>query len=178
MLGLAPEKVKVNVTLLGGGFGRKSKPDFSVEASILAKQFGKPVKVIWSREDDIQHGYYHAISAQHYEAGLSDDGKVQAWIQRTAFPSISWTFNGQAKEPSAGELSLGFGDVPVEVPNLSCETQEATAHSRIGWVRSVSNIHHAFAIGAFVDEIASAAQKPTHEMWLELPILTAHKSQF
>lgn len=168
ILGMEPENVKVNVTLLGGGFGRKSKPDFSVEASILAKQFGKPVKVIWSREDDMQHGYYHAISAQHYEAGLDDTGKVQAWIQRTAFPTISWTFTGSAKEPSGGELSLGFADVPFDIDNLSCETQEATAHSRIGWVRSVSNIHHAFAIGSFVDEVASAAEIPTHKMWMNL----------
>lgn len=167
-LNISKDKVKVNVTLLGGGFGRKSKPDFSVEAAILSKHTGKPVKVVWSREDDIRHGYYHAISAQHYQAGFDVNGKVNAWVQRTAFPSISWTFNGSAKEPSGGELSLGFADVPFEVSNLSCETQEATAHSRIGWVRSVSNIHHAFAIGSFVDEVASAAQKPTHKMWLEL----------
>lgn len=168
VLDISMDKVKINVTLLGGGFGRKSKPDFSVEAAILSKHAGKPVKVVWSREDDIRHGYYHAISAQYYEAGFDANGKVNAWVQRTAFPSISWTFNGTANEPSGGELSLGFADVPFEIGNLSCETQEATAHSRIGWVRSVSNIHHAFAIGSFVDEVASAARKPTHEMWLEL----------
>lgn len=168
VLGLEKQQVKVNVTLLGGGFGRKSKPDFSVEAAILARQFGKPVKVAWSREDDIQHGYYHAISAQHFEAGLSEENRVTGWVQRTAFPSISWTFNGTAKEPSAGELSLGFADIPFELSNLSCETHEATAHARIGWVRAVSNIHHAFAIGSFVDELAHESNKSTRQMWLEL----------
>ena len=167
-LGLEKEQVKVHVTLLGGGFGRKSKPDFSVEAALLAKHTGKPVKVIWSREDDIRQGYYHAISAQHFTAGVDADNKITSWVQRTAFPSISWTFTGTTDVASDGELSLGFGDVPVNVPNLSCETHKATGHIRIGWVRSVSNIHHAFAQGSFVDELAVAANKPTHQMWLEL----------
>ncbi|XOV77619.1 MAG: molybdopterin cofactor-binding domain-containing protein [Aestuariibacter sp.] len=168
MLGVDASKVKVNVTLLGGGFGRKSKPDYSVEAAILAKQAGKPVKVLWSREDDIRHGYYHAISAQQFEAGLDANGRVAGWIQRTAFPSISWTFNGTTDEPGDFELSLGFGDLPFALDNLSCETHKATAHARIGWVRSVSNIHHAFAIGSFVDEVAIAADQPAYETWMTL----------
>lgn len=168
MLGIEPDKVKVHVTLLGGGFGRKSKPDFSVEAAILAKQTGKPVKVVWSREDDIRHGYYHAVSAQQYEAGLDKDGKVAGWIQRTAFPSIMWTFNGQTDEPVDFELSLGFGDIPFALDNLSCETHKATAHTRIGWVRSVSNIHHAFAQGSFVDEVAIASDKSAIDTWMSL----------
>lgn len=168
VLGLEPSQVKVNVTLLGGGFGRKSKPDFSVEAAILAKHSGKPVKVVWSRENDIQHGYYHAISAQHYQAGLNDKGQVSSWIQRSAFPSIGWTFSGNTNEPQSWELSLGFGDVPFQLPHLSCESHEATAHARIGWIRSVCNIQHAFALGSFVDEVAVAADKSTPQMWLEL----------
>lgn len=167
-LGLAKEKVKVNVTLLGGGFGRKSKPDFSVEAALIAKQTGKPVKVIWSREDDIRQGYYHAISSQYFEAGLGDNNSVNAWIQRTAFPSIQWSFTGKTDEPSNGELSLGFGDVPFNISHMSCETHKAPAHIRIGWMRSVSNIQHAFAQGSFVDELASAAKIPTQTMWHQL----------
>jgi isoquinoline 1-oxidoreductase beta subunit len=167
-LGMDKSKVKVNVTLLGGGFGRKSKPDFSVEAALLAKQTGKPVKVIWSREDDIQHGYYHAISAQNFSAGLDQSNRVTSWIQRTAFPSISWTFSGVTDEPQDGELSLGFGDLPFAVNDLACETHKATGHIRIGWIRSVSNIHHAFAIGSFVDEIADMNGISTHKMWHQL----------
>ncbi len=167
-LGIAKENVKINVTLLGGAFGRKSKPDFSVEAALLAKYTGKPVKVVWSREDDIRQGYYHAISSQHFEAGLNADNSVDAWIQRTAFPSISWTFSGVTDEPSDGELSLGFGDMPFNIANLSCETHKAPAHIRIGWIRSVSNIQHAFAQGSFVDEVAHAAQMPTQKMWHQL----------
>ncbi|GAB5379043.1 MAG: molybdopterin-dependent oxidoreductase [Aliiglaciecola sp.] len=167
-LGIDPSKVKVHVTFLGGGFGRKSKPDFSVEAALLAKHTGKPVKVVWSREDDIQQGYYHAISAQHFAAGIDENKQVISWLQRTAFPSISWTFTGTVDEPQAGELSLGFGDVPFAIDDLVCETHKATGHIRIGWVRSVSNIHHAFAQGSFVDELAAKTGKSTYDMWMSL----------
>jgi isoquinoline 1-oxidoreductase beta subunit len=167
-LGLKQEQVKVNITLLGGGFGRKSKADFSVEAAVLAKQTGKPVKVIWSREDDIRSGYYHSISAQHYEAGLTEQNNVSAWIQRSAFPSIIWTFNDKVTEPSDMELGLGFGDMPLTIDNLSCEKHQATAHLRIGWMRSVCNIQHGFALGSFVDEVAITCGKSTQQTWLDL----------
>ncbi|WJG07761.1 molybdopterin cofactor-binding domain-containing protein [Aliiglaciecola sp. LCG003] len=167
-LGIEKSKVKVNVTFLGGGFGRKSKPDFSVEAALLSKQMGKPVKVVWSREDDIQHGYYHAISAQHFQAGFDQDKQLISWVQRTAFPSISWTFNATTDEADTGELSLGFGDMPFAVKDLSCETHKATGHIRIGWMRSVSNIHHAFAQGSFVDELAVETGQTTRKMWHQL----------
>jgi isoquinoline 1-oxidoreductase beta subunit len=167
-LGLEKDQVTVHVTLLGGGFGRKSKPDFSVEAALLAKQAGKPVKVVWSREDDIRQGYYHAISTQHFVAGINQDNEVDGWVQRTAFPSISFTFNGTEDAPTVGEMSLGFGDMPFDLANLSCESHKAPAHIRIGWVRSVSNIHHAFAQGSFVDELAVATNTAPHKMWLQL----------
>jgi isoquinoline 1-oxidoreductase beta subunit len=167
-LGIDKEKVKVHVTLLGGAFGRKSKPDYVVEAALLAKETGKPIKVVWSREDDIQHGYYHAVSAQHFEAGLNSNNVVQSWVQRTAFPSISWTFDSNVDEPQAGEQALGFGDLPFDVGALSMETHKAPGHIRIGWIRSVSNIHHGFAVGSFVDEVAVKAGKKPHEMWLDL----------
>ncbi len=167
-LGLAIDQVKVNVTLLGGGFGRKAKPDFSIEAALLAQHTKKPVKVVWSREDDIRQGYYHSISAQRLEAGLDANNKVTAFIQRTAFPSISWTFTGTTDEPQLNELSLGFGDVPFNVDNMSCETHKASGHIRIGWMRSVCNIQHAFAQSSFVDELAHTANIPTQEMWHQL----------
>jgi isoquinoline 1-oxidoreductase beta subunit len=172
-LGIDKEKVTVHVTLLGGAFGRKSKPDFSVEAALLAQHTGKPVKVVWSREDDIQQGYYHAISSQHFVAAMNESTttkawSVDSWVQRTAFPSISWTFTGTTDEPSDGELSLGFGDVPFAVNNLSCETHKAPAHIRIGWVRAVSNIQHAFAQGSFVDELAAATNTSPQKMWHQL----------
>ncbi|GAB2682367.1 xanthine dehydrogenase family protein molybdopterin-binding subunit [Aliiglaciecola aliphaticivorans] len=167
-LGIEPENVTVNVTFLGGAFGRKAKPDFSIEAALLAKQLKRPVKVVWSREDDIQQGFYHAVSVLHVAAAMDAKKQVTSWLQRTAFPSISWTFTGTVDEPQTGELSLGFGDVPFNIQNLSCETHKATGHIRIGWMRSVSNIQHSFAIGSFVDELASKAGISTHKMWHQL----------
>ncbi|WP_394130097.1 molybdopterin cofactor-binding domain-containing protein [Shewanella maritima] len=164
-LSLKEEQVKVNVTLLGGGFGRKSKPDYSVEAAWLAQQTAKPVKVSWSREDDIQNGYYHAISAQFYQASLNQERDVQALLARTGFPSISSTFAEGVDEPSAGELDLGFTDVPLAIDAMQLESVKATAHSRIGWMRSVCNIQHAFGIGSFMDELAVKADKPCMDMW-------------
>ncbi|WNZ58348.1 molybdopterin-dependent oxidoreductase [Microbulbifer sp. MKSA007] len=167
-LGLNDEQVKVNVTLLGGGFGRKSKPDFSVEAALLSKKLGRPVKVSWSREDDIQNGYMHAISAQFYQAKLDSDQMPTAILQRTAFPSISTTFAENVEYPSAGELDLGFVDIPFTVRSHRCEAVKALAHTRIGWMRSVSNIQHSFGIGSFVDELAHNAKVSCPKMWKEM----------
>ncbi len=101
------EDVQVHVTLLGGGFGRKSKPDFIVEAALLAKESGKPVKVVWTREDDIQHDYFHTVAAQHLEGGLDASGKVTAWLHRTAFPSITATFVPGTVYAADGEVGHG-----------------------------------------------------------------------
>ncbi|MGI2227473.1 molybdopterin cofactor-binding domain-containing protein [Shewanella frigidimarina] len=167
-LGLKEEQVKVNVTLLGGGFGRKSKPDFSVEAAILSQKLNKPVKVCWSREDEIQNGYYHAISAQMYQAKVDGNSMPTALLARTGFPSISSTFAEGVEYPSDGELDLGFSDVPLALESIQLESVKAKAHTRIGWMRSVCNIQHAFGIGSFVDELAVKTNKPCVQMWREL----------
>ena len=167
-LGLPKENVTVHVTLLGGGFGRKSKADFIVEAALLSREVAAPVQVLWTREDDIRHGYYHAPAALYLKAGLNRGNRPDAWLQRSVFPSISSTFNTEARSASNGELGLGFTDVPYAVPNLRCENGEAQAHVRIGWYRSVCNIFHAFAISSFADELAVAAGRDPLEYLLEL----------
>ncbi|GJM30891.1 MAG: aldehyde dehydrogenase [Cyclobacteriaceae bacterium] len=148
--------VEVNVTLLGGGFGRKSKPDFVVEAALISKNIGAPVKVVWTREDDVHHDFYHACSVQHVKVGLSADNKVTAWNHHSVFPSIGGTSSNEAVEPSGQELGLGMIDFPYDIPAICIETHEAKAHTRIGWLRSVCNIQHAFAIGSMLDEVAYA----------------------
>jgi isoquinoline 1-oxidoreductase beta subunit len=167
-LGLKKEDVTVNVTLLGGAFGRKSFPDFAVEAAVLSKKTGKPVKVVWSREDDIKFDTYHAVSAMYMKASLGSDGMPTAWLQRTVFPPIGSTFDANAVYSDPGELGLGFMDVPFAVPNLRAENGPATAHVRIGWFRSVANIYHAFGIHSFADELAHAAGKDSLEYLLQL----------
>ena len=151
---IPPEKVIVRVTLLGGDWS-KSKPDYVAEAAILSKQAGRPVQVLWTREDDIRHDYFHSVAAVRVEAGVDDDGYPQAWRMCTVFPSISSTFAEKVTHASAGEMSMGFNDLPFDIPHLLCENGEALAHVRIGWLRSVANIQHAFAIHSFIDEFGS-----------------------
>jgi isoquinoline 1-oxidoreductase subunit beta len=160
--------VTVHVTLLGGGFGRKSKPDFICEAAFLAREVGAPVRVQWSREDDLRHSYYHAVSAHRLEAAFDDSGKVTAWLHRSAYPSISATFAPNLPGPTPDELTNGASDIPWDVPNMSVEVCPAVAHARIGWYRSVNAIHHGFAIGSFVDELAHAAGRDPASFLLEL----------
>jgi isoquinoline 1-oxidoreductase beta subunit len=156
-LGLDVAKVTVHVTLLGGAFGRKSKPDYVCEAAWLAREIGAPVRVQWTREDDMQHGYYHTAAAHRLEAGFDAQGKVTAWIHRSAYPAIEATFTAGVKGPEPDELTNGASDIPYDIPNMSIEVGPALAHTRIGWYRSVNAIHHGFAIGSFVDELAHAA---------------------
>ncbi len=168
VLGLSPDLVTVNVTLLGGGFGRKSKPDYIAEAAVLSRQVGAPVKVTWTREDEVRHDYYHAICAQHLEAGLAADGRTTSWLHRTVFPAIESTFQADVSYGSAGELQQGVTDMPYAVDNVRCENGPAPGHVRIGWYRSVYNIPHAFAVCSFADELAHAAGKDPIEYLREL----------
>jgi isoquinoline 1-oxidoreductase subunit beta len=167
-VGAKKEDVTVHVTLLGGAFGRKSFPDFAVEAAVLSKKTGKPVKVVWSREDDIKFDSFHSVSAMYMKAALGSDGKPTAWLQRTVFPPIGSTFEAGAQYSSPDELGLGFSDLPYAIPNHRSENGPATAHVRIGWFRSVANIYHAYAIQSFTDELAHAAGKDPLEYTLAL----------
>ncbi len=166
-LDLDVSRVKVHVTLLGGGFGRKSKPDYSVEAALLARASGKPVQVVWSREDDVEHDYYHSCSAQYYQGGLDQDGALTAWLAREATPPIRSTFDRDANIQDDGALNMTFGSIPFSVPNLRLESHVAETQVRIGWLRSVFNIPYAFGVGCFMDELAHAAGRDSVEFWLD-----------
>ena len=167
-LGIDKKNVECHVTLLGGGFGRKSKPDYVAEAAILSKAVGKPVKVTWSREDDIRFDYYHTVSAMYVKAALDEKGKPTAWLQRCAFPSLGSTFSTAATSASAGELGMGWTNLPFDIPNHRAENGPAQNHLRIGWLRSVANIQHAFAIHSFVDELAHLANRDSVEYLLDV----------
>jgi isoquinoline 1-oxidoreductase subunit beta len=167
-LGIPDSDVTVNVTLLGGGFGRKSKCDFVLEAALLSKAVGAPIKVQWTREDDIQHDFLHTVSAERIEAGLDKSGKVVAWRHRSVAPTIASTFAAGAKHQAPFELGMGLVDMPFDIPNIRCENPEAAAYTRIGWFRSVSNIPHGFAVQTMVAEIAHATGRDPKDMLLEL----------
>jgi isoquinoline 1-oxidoreductase beta subunit len=167
-LDIPVENVTVNVTLLGGGFGRKSKCDFVLEAALLSRAVGAPVRVQWTREDDLRHDFLHTVSAERIEAGLDKNGKVIAWRHRSAAPTILSTFVPKSVHEFPIELGMGFVDLPFQIANIRCENPEVAAHTRIGWFRSVSNIPHGFAVQSMVAELAQATGRDPKDMLLEL----------
>jgi len=162
------ENITVHVTFLGGGFGRKSKSDFVVEAVAISKKINAPVQVVWTREDDIQHSFYHATSAQYLKGSIDNNGKVTGWLQRVGFPSIVSSFKPLSDYGSGFELNQGFTNNPYAIENFRLENAKAEAHLRIGWMRSVVHIHSGFGINSFVDELAFAAQKDPVQFHLDL----------
>lgn len=167
-LGIQEEDITIHVTFLGGGFGRKSKADFVAEAAVLARDAGVPVRVQWTREDEIRHGYYHSTCTQRIEAGLDADGKVIAWRHRVAFPSIASIMVALPIGPVALELQQGLLDLPLAVPDVRMEVHHVPAHVRIGWMRSVHNVNAAFSVQSFVDELAAATGRDPKATLLDL----------
>jgi len=167
-VGIDKKNVICNVTLLGGGFGRKSKPDYVAEAAILSKKIGKPVKVVWSREDDLRFDYYHAVAGMYMKAATDAKGRPTAWLQRSVFPTIGSLFSASAEYGAPFELGMGWNNLPFDIPNHRAENGPAKNHTRIGWLRSVANIYHAFATHSFVDELAAAANRDRVEYILDL----------
>lgn len=167
-VGIEKNDVICHVTLLGGAFGRKSKPDYAAEAAVLSKKLGKPVKVVWTREDDIRFDFYHTTAAVYHKAAVDGRGRPTAWLHRSAFPPIASTFAAGAREPLGFELELGLTDLPFDIANIRAENRPADAHVRIGWFRAVCNNFHAFAAHCFADEMAHAAGRDTLEFLLDM----------
>ncbi len=168
-LGIKPEEMVLHTTLLGGGFGRKSKCDYAIEAALLSKEMdGTPVKVVWTREDDVQHGFYHTVTAERFEAGLDASNKVIAWRHRSAAPSFMANFVPDPKHPGDIELGMGWVDTPFNVPNMRMESGEAQSHVRVGWFRSVNNVAHAWSIQSFIAELAGQLGKDPKDFLLEM----------
>ncbi|EGI78138.1 xanthine dehydrogenase family protein molybdopterin-binding subunit [Hylemonella gracilis] len=169
VLGYTPEQVKLNPLLLGGGFGRKSKPDYVAEAAHVAKTMpGTPVKLVWTREDDIHHDYLHTVSAERLQAVLNDHGLPDSWLHRTAAPTIASLFVQGAKEQQPFEVGMSAINIPFDIRDVRIEVAEVEARTRIGWFRSVSNIPHAFAVQSFIAELAHRAGKDHKQYALEL----------
>jgi isoquinoline 1-oxidoreductase beta subunit len=167
-LGIPKEDVICHVTLLGGGFGRKSKPDYVAEAAVLSKKLGRPVKVVWTREDDIKFDYYNAVAAMYLKAAVDDKGKPTAWLQRSVFPPITSIYDVSQVYGDPPHLAQGWTDLPYDLPNIRIENGPAQAHVRIGWLRSVANIYHAFGVQCFSDELAHRANRDPVEYLLDL----------
>lgn len=168
IVGLAEDKVDVHVTLLGGAFGRKSKSDFACEAAFLSKHVGTPVRLQWTREDDIRHDYFHTTDVQRFDAALTADGVIEAWRHRSTWPPIASTFVAGATYGRDNEIGQGLVDYPLHVPNVQVENGESKAHVRIGWMRSVNNIHSGFGINSFIAELAESRGVDPKQQLLEI----------
>ncbi len=166
--GFEIDNIIINVMLLGGAFGRKSKSDFVIEAVALSQKVKAPIQVVWTREDDIQHSFYHAQNAQYLKGSLDIKGNVTGWLHRVAFPSITSSFKSMSDYISGFELGMGFTNNPYQIENFQLENAKAEPHLRIGWLRSVSNIISAYGINSFVDELAIASGKDTIQFRLDL----------
>jgi len=158
VLGLPGEAIRINVTLLGGGFGRRINPDFIIDAAEISKAAGSPVQMVWSREQDLRHDYYRPYSLHRLEGGLDAAGRPVAWSHRFVSTSISAFYDPATKEPESDELG-GAADVPFAIPNVRVEYSPADSRVPRGWWRSVESSFNAFAVESFLDEMAAAAGK-------------------
>ena len=167
LLGLKPEQVKVNVTLMGGGFGRRLEHDYAVEAALVSKAINAPVKVVWTREDDMRCSTYRPVSVHRLSATLFEDGWPFAFTHRIIGPSI----NGQKGSPPTNGVDADFPDEAAfvyPIPNVTLDYVMTETQVPLGWMRSVYALQMAFASESFIDEMAEAAGKDPLEYRLHL----------
>jgi isoquinoline 1-oxidoreductase beta subunit len=153
-LGIAIEAVRVHVLWAGGAFGRKGQVDYIAEAVLAAKEAKVPLKVIWTREDEIRHGYYRPASVQKIASVVGRNGLPSAWRHRSAYGSIASTLRENALRPMTFESGMGHVSVPYAIKNLRVEAYAVESPLRIGWVRAVHHVHHALAVNCTIDELA------------------------
>ena len=162
--GVSPEKVNVHTTYLGGGFGRRFELDFIKEALEASKATGTPVKLIWSREDDIRNAQYRPANYHRFQAGLDAGGQLVAWTHRIVAPSImARVFPDSVKNGLDGEAVEGGVGMPYAVPNVHVDYLLTDTGIPVGFWRSVNNSFNAFAVETFIDELAYAAKKDPYE---------------
>jgi isoquinoline 1-oxidoreductase beta subunit len=173
-LGIKPEDITLKTTFLGGGFGRRLEVDFIVQAAQISKAVGKPVKLLWSREDDTTHDFYRPMALHRMEAGLNANGKPVALTFQLTSQSITQRAFGLPKDtvdPFMAEASV----VPYEIPNMTQDMVIHDAGLRVGYWRSVSHALNAFSNESFVDELAVAAGRDPYAFRVDL---LAHKPRF
>jgi len=161
--GLPLEKVTINTTLLGGGFGRRGEPDFVTDAVETSKAIGGPVKIIWTREDDLQHGFYRPATYNVFKAALDAQGTPTAWWNRIVGPGILIQ-KGRAPAGSIDPAAVeGARNHPYDIPNILVEWKEKDFGVPVGFWRSVGSSQNAFITESFIDELAHAAGKDPYE---------------
>jgi len=158
--GLKPEDVTIETTFLGGGFGRKLELDFIRQAAEIAKASGMPVKMLWTKEDDITHDFHRPMSVHQMDASLSTDGKISALKTKMVSQSVTArAFPAFVKDGNDPFMVEGSANLTYEIPNLEVRNVIEDSGIRVGYWRSVSNTLNAFAVESFMDEAAKAAGK-------------------
>jgi isoquinoline 1-oxidoreductase beta subunit len=166
-VGVKPENVTLETTFLGGGFGRRIDVDYVVQAAQISKAVGKPVKLLWSREDDMTHDFYRPQAVHRLAAALGADGKPTAITFRMASQSVAMRIFGipaKAQDPTMTEAAVA----PYEIPATRHDVVKHDAGLRVGYWRSVSHLLNAFANESFIDELAKAAGQDPYEYRLSL----------
>ena len=167
--GLPPEEVQIHTTLLGGGFGRRANPnsDFVVEAVHVAKAAKAPVKVVWTREDDIRGGWYRPMWHDRFVAGLDANGDPIAWTHTIVGQSImqGTLFESFGVKDGIDSASVeGAADLLYGLPNLQVDLHTPKIGVPVQWWRSVGHSHTGFSVEAFFDEVAHAGGKDPYEL--------------
>ena len=166
---LKPEQVKVHTTYLGGGFGRRFEQDFVEEAVTLSKAAGKPVKLVWTREEDMQNDFYRPMNATRIRAALDADGRVAAWSQTIVCSSIfARVFPQNMKNGIDNAAVEGVENMEYFIPNMHVEYVRYDTPVPVGFWRSVGSSHNAFTVESFMDELAYAAKKDPLEFRLAM----------
>ena len=155
--GIEAEQVEVNVTLLGGGFGRRINPDFPVEAALVAQRTAGPVQVVWTREDDLRNDFYRPPAVHAIKGGLSSDGSLDVWRHRFSSAPIRATVAGKTEDAQGTGEANGASDTPYRIPNKVFEYTALNSGVTRGWWRAVHTTHTTFAVESFLDEMAELA---------------------
>lgn len=172
-LGFAPAQVQLHTTFLGGGFGRRANPyaDFVVEAALVARAAGRPVKVVWTREDDTRGGWYRPLCVSRVRASIDASGLPNAWFHRVVNQPVLKnspfgpfaTVNGL--DPTSTE---GIDTMPYAIPNLRVEVHDTLSPVPVQWWRSVGHSHTAFVVNGVLDELAQLGRRDPVELRREL----------
>jgi isoquinoline 1-oxidoreductase beta subunit len=165
LTGLPADKVRVHTTYLGGGFGRRGEQDFVIDAIETSRAVGAPVKVLWTREDDIQHDFYRPATYNRLAAALDKQGMPVAWRHRIAGPSISQR-DATARETSGSDFSATEGalNLPYAIPNILVSYARVNSAVPVGYWRSVASSQNAFITECFLDEVAAAGGKDPYAL--------------
>ncbi len=169
LTGLKPEQIHVHTTFLGGGFGRRFETDFVEEALFLSMSTGKPIKLLWKREEDMQHDLYRPMNLSRIQGGVDDQGHATAWSHKIVCPSIlARIFPSMLKNGIDNAAVEGLENMEYEFPNITIEYVRIDTPVPVGFWRSVGSSHNAFTVESFIDELAHAAAKDPLEFRLGL----------